>query len=478
MTGMTQMKSQRTRRIDLLDRIKGCYLGKSIGGTLGMLYEGHEGFTDLTYFDPVPTRPLPNDDVDLQIIWLRAMQEHGLSLDSRVLGQVWLRHIDVHPDEYGIALWNLRKGLQPPVTGQHNNYFTCGMGAAIRSEIWACLFPGKPLVAAHYACQDASVDHWGDGVLAEMFMAALQSHLFESLDIGVSAAFALELLPDTSRLKKALRDVIAIHSGGTGYADARETVRRRWGSHNFTDCVMNLTLIMLGLLYGRGDFGQSLLCAVNCGEDADCTGATTGGCMGILLGAAGIPEVWRRPVGETIAMGDYRGVRPPGNVDELVADIDALHSRFMGADLPQARTPFAPAAAEDFSDATPWKIDGEPVYFDGIRLDIAAHAKTPGEIITLETEVAFPIRGDIQAMICSRGLFRLEFDGRCMGMKGDMANPVPSFHRVRGGRGYNLRVETGRFYTVKITVYPAMPIPDLYVSFGDMENRHLTVTYR
>ena len=81
-------------------------------------------------------------------------------------------------------------------------------------------------------------------------------------------------------------------------------------------------------------------------------------------------------------------------------------------------------------------------------------------------------------MICSRGLFRLEFDGRSMGMKGDMANPVPSFHRVRGGRSYNLRVEAGRFYTVKITVYPAMPIPELYVSFGDMENRHLTVTYR
>lgn len=36
----------------------------------------------------------------------------------------------------------------------------------------------------------------------------------------------------------------------------------------------NVGFVTLGLLYGEGDFKRSLILAVDCGDDTDCTGAT------------------------------------------------------------------------------------------------------------------------------------------------------------------------------------------------------------
>ena len=56
----------------------------------------------------------------------------------------------------------------------------------------------------------------------------------------------------------------------------------------------NLAFAILGLLYGEGDFGKSVAFAVNCGDDADCTGGFVGALAGIILGKSGIPRRWTR----------------------------------------------------------------------------------------------------------------------------------------------------------------------------------------
>ncbi len=74
-------------------------------------------------------------------------------------------------NEYGVGKRNWAEGLVPPHTGSFDNWFTCGEGAAIRSELWACLAPGDPDRAAAFAYEDACFDHAGDGVLAAQFNA-------------------------------------------------------------------------------------------------------------------------------------------------------------------------------------------------------------------------------------------------------------------------------------------------------------------
>ena len=145
-------------------KVYGCWLGKNIGGTLGGPHEGKKDVLDLTFYDPVPDEPAFNDDLDLQLVWLATLEKKGPQVSSYDLGQAWLKHITYPFDEYGIARRNLQRGLAPPASGWFDNWFTDCMGAPIRSEIWACIAPGLPDVAARYAYQDATVDHAGEGV--------------------------------------------------------------------------------------------------------------------------------------------------------------------------------------------------------------------------------------------------------------------------------------------------------------------------
>ena len=90
-----------------------------------------------------------------------------------------------HWAEYGIAKVNMKSGILPPLSGTvHNDMFKNSNGAWIRSEIWACLTPGKPDYSASSAILDAIIDHGnGEGTWAEIFCAAMQSCAFIESDI-------------------------------------------------------------------------------------------------------------------------------------------------------------------------------------------------------------------------------------------------------------------------------------------------------
>ena len=54
------------------------------------------------------------------------------------------------------------------------------------------------------------------------------------------------------------------------------------------------------MLYGEGDFKKSMITAINCGDDTDCTAATVGATFGILHGTEKIPSDWKEYVGDKI----------------------------------------------------------------------------------------------------------------------------------------------------------------------------------
>ena len=97
------------------DKIYACWLGKNIGGTIGAPYEGTTEFLNVTGFNSPPGTPLPNDDLDLQLMWLTAMEfEAPWYFNSRTLGEYWLMGIDPNWSEYGEAKANLRDGVPAP----------------------------------------------------------------------------------------------------------------------------------------------------------------------------------------------------------------------------------------------------------------------------------------------------------------------------------------------------------------------------
>lgn len=193
-------------------RVFGGWLGKNIGGTLGEPVEGEKERLNLSFYPDLPAEggPLANDDLDLQLVSLHALEQYGVRLTAAELAQKWLDHVTFPYREYGYCLGNLRRGLVPPVAGWFNNQFynDC-MGAPIRSEIWAMVAPGAPDVAATYAYQDAVVDHAeGEGGFGEMFNAAVESAAFFEDDPHRLIEIGLEYIPSDSEVSAAVQSSI------------------------------------------------------------------------------------------------------------------------------------------------------------------------------------------------------------------------------------------------------------------------------
>jgi len=64
--------------------------------------------------------------------------------------------------------------------------------------------------------------------------------------------------------------------------------------------INNAVFVLLGLLYGQGDFERTICIAVMAGLDTDCNGATAGSIAGAILGAKALPPKWIGPLNDRI----------------------------------------------------------------------------------------------------------------------------------------------------------------------------------
>ena len=330
---------------DYLSRVLGCWMGKNIGGTLGAPFEWRRQCNNVSFYAQKLTgEPVPNDDLDIQLLWLVMLEERGIDIDARTLSEYWCLYVTPHWAEYGTAKINMRSGLLPPISGTLENDYKNSCGSFIRAEIWACIAPGCPQLAAKYAYQDAILDHGnGEGTYAEVFIAALESAAFVISDLRKLIDIGLSYIPKDCGVAQAVATAIEAADSGKGWKEARDLIltRHRGGSvaNNFLytspediekgfqtgqrgyDVPSNIAILIYGLLHGGDDFGKAMCATVNCGEDTDCTGATAGSIWGIIHGIDGIPQKWIDPIGRKIGtmvlnLGEIYWVLPR-TVDEL-----------------------------------------------------------------------------------------------------------------------------------------------------------------
>ena len=344
---------------ELRNKILGCWMGKNIGGTLGAPFEGFRQVNSVDfYLQNLDGNPLPNDDLDLQLIWLNAVEKYGRAINSSILGEYWLTLVTGNANEYGIAQANLRKGIVPPLSGYVNNTYKDSNGGWIRSEIWACLAPGHPEIAVRYAFEDAIVDHSHEGVYAEIFTAALESAAFVENDKYKLIEIGLSYIPEDCWVAKGVRKTIDCYTLGMSWLDARAKLFTeipgafsQLNSTNISeadkqipfaaqgfDAPNNILILVLAWLYGEDDFGNSLCIAVNFGEDTDCTAATLGSILGIIHGLDSIPEKWIKPIGDKINTiyinrTEFFSNFIPETVTELTDRVLKLIPLFLGGDI-------------------------------------------------------------------------------------------------------------------------------------------------
>ena len=286
------------------DKVNACWIGKNIGGTMGTPYEGKKEMQDIKGFVTKPGEVLPNDDLDLQLVWLMALEQIGPhNVNAATLGEYWVSFITPHWNEYGIGKCNLKRGLQAPLAGDYLNHWKNSNGAWIRTEIWASVAPGVPAAAAKYAIEDAKVDHGaGEGTYAAAFVAAMQSAAFIISDIRKCIEIGLAAIPESSRMAQSIKFVLKCYEKGMDYRAARNAVQQINSDigDGWFEAPSNVSYAVIGLLWGEGDFKKTMIYAINCGDDTDCTGATVGATLGILNGMAGIPTDWKEYLGDDI----------------------------------------------------------------------------------------------------------------------------------------------------------------------------------
>lgn len=314
------------------DKVRACWIGKNIGGTMGTPYEGVREVLDVQGFATPKNVVLPNDDLDLQLVWLHSLEQIGpKNINSANLGELWLNLIHPHWNEYGIGKTNMRRGLQPPLSGDYDNNWKDSNGAWIRTEIWASVAPGAPELAAKYAIEDAKVDHGaGEGTFAAAFVATMQSAAFVLSDLRACIQLGLCAIPESCRMAQSLRLVLSCYDSGKTWLETRNAVfeANRDIGNGWFEAPTNVSYAVLGLLFGEGDFKRSMITAINCGDDTDCTAATVGATLGILYGMNGIPADWAEHIGDeivtvSIARG-HDGKRVPKTCTELTERVVAL----------------------------------------------------------------------------------------------------------------------------------------------------------
>jgi ADP-ribosylglycohydrolase len=326
----TTIKKSTINETEFYDRVYACWLGKNIGGTLGMPFEGKTDINNISFYTNIKEgEPAANDDLDLQILWLKAMEENNYKVDAYTLGEYWLKYVPVNWNEYGVGKNNMRSGIMPPLSGEYNNAkWKTSNGAWIRSEVWACLAPGNPMLAAQFAWNDACVDHGcSEGTYAEIFTATLESAAFVEKDRDKLIQFALSMIPSGCKVAIAVNTAVEASRSGKTWPQAREAVITVTEDLGWFQAPRNVAFTIIGWLYGDGDFGKSICIAINCGDDTDCTGATLGSIFGIIYGTSIIPEKWKAPIGDGIKTVAVSGFEAPATLQLLTEKTIAVQKK-------------------------------------------------------------------------------------------------------------------------------------------------------
>lgn len=304
-----------------LDKVHGCWYGKCLGGAAGAPLEGLKKVIDIDDFADVFNPDIPNDDLDLQLLWLDVLERKGTVINSIDLADAWIEKCWYPFSEYGYFMKNYMRGIKPPYTGIINNsFFKEGMGCPIRSEIWGIISAGNPELASQYAYMDATLDHADNSVYAEQFLAAAESIAFFENDILKIVNAGMKFIPEDSKLYKCFETVLNFYAeNDTDFLEARKLVMKNHSHPDFTNSVQNMGIVLIALLYGNGDMRKTINIAMKCGYDADCTCASAGAIIGIICGYNGLDESVKSLINDYFICGiDVE--RPSNSIKALAED--------------------------------------------------------------------------------------------------------------------------------------------------------------
>ena len=288
-----------------------------------------------------------DDDTDIEFVTLHAVEKYGLDIDYAQITDAWKRHIN---RRIWVANRSARKlmdrGLLPPETGKKaNNPNWFQIDPQLVNEIWSAFYPGLPDQAARRADWGARItsDDWG--VHPTVLYGVMISEAFFEKDPEKLVRSALKYIPADSPFHEGVVDVLRWHAEAPGdWKATRQKIHGKYFRYVKGDYAAPVSVVsslvnglcgVLAVLHGDGDFLRSVGIAVSAGYDCDNQGATVGGLLGVMHGAAAIPrkltrdcipeeKPWEKPFNDTYINYSRDDLPIYNRISDLVARIVAI----------------------------------------------------------------------------------------------------------------------------------------------------------
>ena len=309
----------------LQDKIMGGWAGQTIGVTFGGPVEFKYNGTIIQEYQPIPwydgylAKTMINngglyDDLYLDLTWVEVIERCGVNAPVDSFANAFARA--------GFKLWhanqaaryNILHGIKAPESGHwlNNPHADC-IDYQIESDYAGLMSPGMPNAASDISNKVGHIMNYGDGWYGGVYIGALYSLAFTSDNIPYIVEAALKTIPKESKYYKVIADVIAWHKK---YPDDWQKtwfeIQKKWSEDigcpdgvyapfNI-DATVNSAYVVLGLLYGEGDFTKTMEISTRSGQDADCNPSSAGGILGTVLGYKKIPDYWKMGLKEAEAI--------------------------------------------------------------------------------------------------------------------------------------------------------------------------------
>ncbi len=352
---------------DYHDRVYAGWLGKCIGVHFGGPLESWtyqdiiENLGEVTdYLQEDGKIFKPDDDLVMPMVMMQAMANASSpdEVTAEDIGKTWLNLLSkergaIWRGGYGrssehTAYLNMTHGIMPPLSGSaqlNGMIISEQIGGQIFSDIWGLVLPNDPQAAADLSEKAASVSHDGEGIYGGRFVAAMVSAAFSESDPLKLIEAGLSVIPEDSEYATMIRDMIRFHQAHPeDWHEARDYIEDAWGYKNYPGIVHiipNGAIIAIGMLYGEGDFSQTIIITNLCGWDTDCNVGNVAAVLGVAVGLAGIEDKWLPPLQDAMVNSTVIGSQNIAGIPEVAAFLENCGRRFAGEPEVQLDWPWA-----------------------------------------------------------------------------------------------------------------------------------------
>jgi len=285
------------------DKIRGGWLGQLLGNLNGlpheMRYIDEPGSVE-SYIPALPEGARSDDDTDIEWIYISAMQENDrIMLTPGQISDLWRKHINERiwcSNLYARNLMNL--GIKPPLTGMIalNPWAIFNISGQFICESFGLIAPAMPQTAAKIGLNYTHVTIDGEPAQTTQLFTTMIATAYIENDINKIIRAGLAAIDKESQIYTIVNDVYSWwQQYPSEWRKCRAVIKEKYSLYNGemrdkNGYELNTASTIASLLYGNGDFAETLRHAFNFGWDADNNAATCGTIVGVIKGRKWMDE--------------------------------------------------------------------------------------------------------------------------------------------------------------------------------------------